>query len=165
MTILELKTKQEYKEYYIEEYCNKQIYTFSGILVKFYQNQFEHAFFESANHQKRDKSIFSIERAKRMNWIKQVLEDKNSEIYIGWDRDKKKYNPTRRVSIISPENYVVVINMITLNKAKFITAYPASYTTAKKIRQAPKWQNKNLTHRTGRACGYGAPEPCCLHNK
>ncbi len=102
MTILQLKTQEEYKKYYIKEYCNKQIYTFSGILVKFYKNQFEHAFFESANHQKRDKSIFSIERAKRMKWIKEVLED----------------------------------------KAKFITAYPASYTTAKHIRQAPKWQNK-----------------------
>ena len=66
MTILHLKTQQEYKEYYIEEYCNKPIYTFSEILVKFYKSQYEHAFFESANHQKRDKSIFSIERAKKI---------------------------------------------------------------------------------------------------
>lgn len=70
------------------------------------------------------------------------MQNRNSEIYIGWDRDKKKYNPNRRVSIISPENYVVVINMITDNKAKFITAYPAGYTTAKNIRKAPKWTNK-----------------------
>lgn len=110
--------------------------------MKFYEDQFEHAFFESINHQKRDKSMFSIERAERIDWIKQVLENEKSELYIGWDRDKKRYNEQRRVSIISPENYVVVINMIKEDKAKFITAYPASYTTAKNIRKAPKWHNK-----------------------
>lgn len=57
----------------------------------------------------------------------------------GWDRDKKCYNYNRRISIITKENYVVVLNMINKKEAKFITAYVASKTNAKKIRSAPTW--------------------------
>lgn len=142
LRLLKLKEKDAYKRYYIQEYCNKDIYTFSKIKVKFYEDQFEHAFYESKNHKKRDKSIFSLQRAQRMNWIKYVLKNKYSELYVGWDRDKKRYNENRRVSIISPENYVVIINMINENNAKFITAYPANITTARNIRNGPKWIKK-----------------------
>lgn len=75
-----------------------------------------------------------------MPWIRSVLEDKEAQMYIGWDRDKKKYNEDRRISIITPENYVVVLNIIAEDKAKFITAYVASKTNAQKIRSAPKWK-------------------------
>ena len=96
-TLLKLETQEEYKQHFVEKYCNRKIYTFSNIRVKFYKDQFEHAFFASANRKERDKSIFSIERAERMDWIEDVLLDKQAEIYIGWDRDKKEYNnKTRR---------------------------------------------------------------------
>ncbi len=140
--LLRLETQEEYKKHFIDKYCNGKIYTFSNIRVKFYEDQFEHSFFESMNRQKRDKSIFSKERAERMDWIEEVLLDRNAEIFVGWDRDKKKYNTTRRVSIISPENYVVILNIIKEKEAKFITAYVASKTNAKKIRSAPIWKNK-----------------------
>lgn len=143
MKLLQLKTPEQYKQHFIKKYCKRSIYTFSGIKVKFYEDQFEHAFFESENYKKRDKSVFSIERAQRMDWTEAVLLDKDAEIYVGWDRDKKRYNNNRRVSIISPENYVVILNIIKENEAKFITAYVASKTNAKKIRSAPVWQNKN----------------------
>lgn len=110
--------------------------------MKFYEDQFEHAFYESLNHLKRDKSIFSIERAKHMDWIEEVLKNKNAELYVGWNRDKKKYNYNRRVSIISPENYVVILNVINEVEAKFITAYPANIITARNIRKGPKWTKK-----------------------
>lgn len=138
-TLLKLETQEEYKQHFVEKYCNRKIYTFSNIRVKFYEDQFEHAFFASANRKERDKSIFSIERAERMDWIEDVLSDKQAEIYIGWDRDKKEYNNKRRVSIISPENYVVILNIINEKEAKFITAYIASRTNARKIRSAPIW--------------------------
>ncbi len=77
-----------------------------------------------------------------MDWIEAVLLDKEAEIFVGWDREKKKYNNSRRVSIISPENYVVILNIIKEKEAKFITAYVASKTNAKKIRSAPVWKNK-----------------------
>lgn len=72
-----------------------------------------------------------------MDWIEAVLLDKQAQIYIGWYIDKKKYNNKRRVSVISPEDYVVILNMIKEKEAKFITAYVASKTNAKKIRSAP----------------------------
>jgi len=140
--LLHLETQEEYKKHFIEKYCTRKINTFSGIPVKFYEDQFEHAFFASANRKKRDKSIFSTERAERMDWIENVLLDPEAESYVGWDRDKKKYNRNRKVSIISPENYVVILNIINENQAKFITAYVASKTNAKKIRSAPVWENK-----------------------
>ena len=140
MNLLFLKTQEDYKKYFIEHYCNVNIFTYSGIEVKFYSDQFEHSFFESKDHKKRDNSLFSLERAQRMPWIKETLQNKEAELYVGWDRDKKKYNENRRVSIITPENYVVVLNMINDKKAKFITAYLASKTNAKKIRSAPIWE-------------------------
>lgn len=144
MQLLYLKNVEEYKKYFIEKYCNREIYTYTGIKVNFYEDQFEHCFYESENKKKRDKSIFSFERAQRMDWIKKVLLDKNAETYVGWDRDKKRYNYSRRVSIITPENYVVILNIISEKKAKFITAYVASKTNALKIRNAPRWdKNKN----------------------
>lgn len=142
MKLLQLKTPEDYRQHFIEKYCSRKIYTFSNIRVKFYEDQFEHSFYESQNRKKRDKSIFSIERAQRMDWIEEVLLNKEAEILVGWDRDKKKYNNNRRVSIISPENYVVILNIIKEKEAKFITAYVASKTNAKKIRSAPVWKNK-----------------------
>lgn len=67
LNLLKLNSKEEYRNYFIKKYCNNEIYTFSGIKVKFYEDQFEHAFYESANHKKRDKSIFSYERAEKNN--------------------------------------------------------------------------------------------------
>lgn len=145
MKLLKLKNIEEYKSYFKLQYCNKEIYTLSGIKVKFYEDQFEHAFFKSENYKKRDKSIFAYERAERMDWIKKVLQNEKTELYVGWDRDEKEYNYRRKVCIIMPENYVIILNMIKENKAKFITAYVASKTNAKKIRSAPKWENKKTT--------------------
>lgn len=142
LNLLKLNGKEEYKDYFVKKYCNRKIYTFSGIRVKFYEDQFEHAFYESSNHKKRDKSIFSYKRAERIEWIENVLKDRTAQLYIGWDRDKKKYNENRRVSIISPEDYVVIINIINENEAKFITAYSANITTARNIRKGPKWAKK-----------------------
>lgn len=146
MQLLNLTTIEEYKDYFIKKYCNQEIYTHDKLRVKFYPDQFEHAFYESENRKKRDKSIFSYERAKRMPWIRSVLEDKEAQMYIGWDRDKKKYNEDRRISIITPENYVVVLNIIAEDKAKFITAYVASKTNAQKIRSAPKWKKMDTDY-------------------
>ena len=133
-----LPTPDEYKKYYIKKYCENDIITFDGIKVKFYENQFEHAFYESSNKVKKNKDVFSIERALRIDWIEYVLQNPNAELHLGWDRDKKKYNKDRRVAIISPENYVVVIRINDNKTAKFITAYYAD-NSANKIRNMPLW--------------------------
>ncbi len=62
-----LSTPDEYKKYYVEKYCKKGIQTFDGIEVKFYEDQFEHAFYESSNKLKRNKDIFSMDRALRID--------------------------------------------------------------------------------------------------
>lgn len=59
-----------------------------------------------------------------------------------WNREKKKYNQNKWISIIAPDNYVVVLNIINDKKAKFITAYLARKTNAKKIRSAPIWEKE-----------------------
>ena len=146
MQLLHLSNENEYYEHFVEKYCKVEKYTCENIRVKFYEDQFYHAFYESKDRKKRDKSVFSIERAERMDWIEQVLMNKNVEKYVGWDRDKKRYNYNRRVSIITKENYVVILNIINKKEAKFITAYVASKTNAIKIRKAPIWdENKNTT--------------------
>lgn len=142
MEKLFLANEKEYKKYFINNFCNKEIFTYDNLKVKFYEDQFEHCFFESKDYQKRDKSIFSIERSERMNWIKETLKNPKTEMFVGWDRDRKTFNYKRRISLISPENYVVVINIIDSKKAKFITAYPASETNATKIRNNPKWKTQ-----------------------
>ena len=99
--------------------------------------------FESKNKKERDKSIFSIKRAERIDWIEYVLKSEEAELYVGWNRDKKEYRKDRRIAIISPENYVVIITLLKDNNAKFITAYLAdSPNTAKLIRKNPKWTKK-----------------------
>jgi hypothetical protein len=32
------------------------------------------------------------ERAERMDWIKATLQDPNAELYVGCDREKKRYD-------------------------------------------------------------------------
>ncbi len=134
-----LSTPEEYKKYYTNKYCKNGLQTFDGIKVKFYEDQFEHAFYESSNKLKRNKDIFSVDRALRIDWIEYVLKNPNAELHLGWDRDKKKYNKDRRVAIISPEDYVVIIRINNNNTtAKFITAYYAD-NSASEIRKMPLW--------------------------
>lgn len=137
------KSQEEYKKHYIEKYCDKdkRIVTYDGIKITFYEDKFEHAFFESANYKKGDKSIFSIKRAERMDWIEAVLKDKTAEVYFGWDKKMKSVDYNRRVSIINSDNYVVILYIKSFNQAKFMTAYLAdSPNTARAIRLMPKWQ-------------------------
>lgn len=137
--LVHLSTIEEYKKRFVDKYCKKELITFDGISVKFYEDQFEHAFYESSNKMKRNKDVFSIDRATRIDWIEYVLKNPKAELHLGWDRDKKIYNEDRRVAIISPEDYVVIIRLNDNNKAKFITAYYAD-NSASEIRKMPLWQ-------------------------
>ena len=136
--LVHLSSEAEYKKYYVDKYCKSALMTFDGISVKFYEDQFEHAFYESSNKKKRNKDIFFIDRATRIDWIEYVLKNPKAELHLGWDRDKKIYNKDRRVAIISPEDYVVIIRLNNNNTAKFITAYYAD-NSASEIRKMPLW--------------------------
>ncbi|MFA1643514.1 hypothetical protein AB5N96_11665 [Chryseomicrobium imtechense] len=122
---LDLPDLAEYKKVFEEEYCNQEVFTFDGIKVGFHPDMFEHAFYKNANRRKGDKSIFCFERAKRMRWIRKVLLDDDLTIYQGWDSKKKAASPDRRVCLVTPDGYVVIIALNRKNNkyARFITAY------------------------------------------
>ena len=133
------KNEEDCKKYFKKKYCRKPIITFDGIPVKFYISKFADAFFESSNRKERNKDIFSLERAKRIDWIEYVLKNPKAELHYGWDRDKKQINKDRRVAIIIPENYVVIIRLNDNGTATYITSYLAD-NSAEKIRETPFWE-------------------------
>ncbi|EJP6472974.1 hypothetical protein NHI66_002291 [Clostridium botulinum] len=134
----------EYKEHFINNYCNGNgpIETFDGVVVYFYPDMFEHAFYESSD-KRGSKDVFSPKRAERIDWIKSVLQDDSVELYEGYDNKTKTYHNSRRVAIITEDNYVVIIRFTKGIKAKFVTVYVAdSGSTADRIRTSPKWVKK-----------------------
>lgn len=134
-------TEDELRSLWVATYCNisSPIYTFDSILVRFYPEIFDHAFYESMDRKKRDKSILSLNRCQKMLWIKDTLEDPTAILKQGWDRDKKKYVRDRRVALVK-NNYVVIILLINSQTAKFITAYELNETdNVSKILQSPNF--------------------------
>lgn len=137
--LLHLPDVVSYRQTFIDVYCDhaKPIITFDQIRVKFYPNMFEHAFYESVNRAKGDKSQFSYTRAQRILWIKETLEDPTSDLRVGWEKSKKTYDRSRRVAIVQG-NYVVIIWIQNPALASFITAYEAD-NSIRKILQSPVW--------------------------
>ena len=132
-------TEAEYRTHYERCYCRVVIHTFDGMRVYFPKQQFDDAFFESANRKARDKSVFALERAERIDWIRAAVEDPTAELYQGWDRDRKVIVPGRRIALVF-DNYVVVLQVYNeRSAATFITAYVASSDTIRKIRGNPRW--------------------------
>ena len=114
-----------YKNIFEAYYCKAPISTFDGILVFFKKNNFEHAFYESKNRRRKDKSLFSYKRANRIYWIKWVLENPSAELYKGYNHKTKSYDSSRRIAVCV-DNYTVVIELTKKgDKANFITAYVA----------------------------------------
>lgn len=115
-------SEEDLRKIWKEEYCEKDIYTFDNVLVKFYDDMFDHVFFESSDRKRKDKSILSYNRLEKIYWIKDVLEDKDAILKTGWDNEKKEFYKDRRVAIVKG-NYVVIIRFTGLLKAKLVTAF------------------------------------------
>ena len=131
-------TADDCRAHFEAAYCQGAIVTFDGIEVRFRKSDFDHCFYESSN---RDgtKDSFSQLRSERVDWIKAALEDDTADLYQGWDKKRRKYNPKRRVCLVS-QNYVVVVAMTGHLKADFVTAYVADTgRTLAMIRTSPKW--------------------------
>ncbi len=137
--LVHYSTEQEYRDHYQRCYCNVKISTFDGLRVYFPQQQFDDAFFESANRRARDKSVFSLARAERIDWIRAALEDPKAELYQGWDRDRKVIDRDRRITLVYGNYVVVLLVRRNRNSATFITAYVAGASTISKIRNGPRW--------------------------
>ncbi len=91
------------------------------------------------------KDCFSWKRAQRLDWIKAALQDSQSERYVGWDKKRKRYDSSRRVTIVNGD-YVVVIALRNPSRAVFVTAHVADTpprrgrpSTIQQIRRGPKW--------------------------
>lgn len=88
-------TEQYFRDMWNAAYCKQEIYTFDGIRVFFYDDNFDHAFYESTDRRQ------GIHKSKN-----------------------KSYTRSKRVAVVK-NNYVVVIQIYADKKAKFITAYVA----------------------------------------
>lgn len=116
------KLEAEMRKIWKDEYCKNPIKTFDNVTVHFYENMFDHCFYESENRKEKDKSILSLNRLEKILWIKQTLLDKTAILKKSWDTANKVHFENRRVAIVK-ENYVVIIMFTAFMKAKFITAY------------------------------------------
>jgi len=127
----EEELKEKYRDIYIDEYVNQEIYDWMGNRVIFSYSQFDHAFSESSNYKTsfgvHDKP-FSIKRARYILWIKKVLMlqigdvDYNIE-YRSEIRTKKGKQVVVRLYAVIEEKYVVVLDKKEDN-LYFITAVP-----------------------------------------
>ena len=141
--ILKLSDEQAYKDYYIENFCNKcPIYTFDKIPVMFYPEKFEHSFYKRSKASwNAPKSSFDYLRAERMEWIRDILQNPLITPKKGYDKAKGSYDNKRRVAFLDKENYLVVIEIDKKGKGIFITAYLVDNEyAAEKIRKSPNWE-------------------------
>lgn len=139
--LLLLSTEEEYKNYFIENYCNvSPIATFDGLPVMFYPEMFEHAFYKRAiANWHAPKSTLDMERCKRMKWIKEVLNDDSIVPRKGYDKARNRYDNNSRVTFLAPNDYIVVIRKAGATW-RFVTAYLVDNEWAKnKILSSPIW--------------------------
>jgi len=115
-------SEDELRKIWREEYCEQEIYTFDNVLVKFYEDMFDHVFYESSSRKIKDKSILSLNRLEKIYWIKDALQDPDAILKKAWDSKKKDYHKDRRAAIVKG-NYVVIIRFTGLLKAKLVTAF------------------------------------------
>ena len=136
--LLTLADEAAYRARFEAIYCAGALTTFDGIAVRFQKRDFDHCFFESSRRN-RVKDTFSTLRAERLEWIAVALQDAAADRFLGWDRDSKTYDKTRRVTLVCG-NYVVVIALTGTTSARFITAYVADTSrTLAKLKTSPKW--------------------------
>lgn len=115
-------TEAELRKIWEDQYCQAEIETFDGVMVKFYADMFDHVFYESHDRIEKDKSILSLNRLEKILWIKDVLQDSSAILKKGWNSKDKEYYKDRRVAIVKG-NYVVIIRFTGKLKAKLVTAY------------------------------------------
>ena len=123
-----------YREVYLSHYVKDEngqsrIWTdWTGAQVKFSSFSFDHAFTDTQNYrQGLDHEHFSLERAKRMLWIEQVLGATAGTIFrYGSSRQSDRGKTLkRRTFLVNEENYLVVLNDPAKNGKpfEFLTAY------------------------------------------
>lgn len=131
-------SEEEFREMWRSRYCRQAIYTYDGIRVKFYDSNFDHAFYESSDRRQANKDVLSFRRLARILWIKDALEDPDAELHVGYLSKSQSQSGKRRVTLVKG-NYVVVIQLYEDNVANFITAFVGDEETIQKIKSDPLW--------------------------
>jgi len=99
-----------------------------------------HAFYESPG-----KTVFSLPRAQRAQWIALLLADPAALLVCGYDKKRDTYSRTRRVALWPEERYLVVVQLDQRDPklAHFITAFyvdgPGWKSTLEKLVRSPRW--------------------------
>ena len=131
-------TEEQFREMWRSNYCSQAIYTYDGIRVKFYDSNFDHAFYESSDRRLGNKDVLSRRRLSRILWIKDALEDPDAELYVGYLSKRQSLSGKRRVTLVKG-NYVVVIQLYKEKEASFITAFVGDEETIQKIKSDSLW--------------------------
>ena len=137
--LLILPDEASYRAYFKKTYVvGGPIRIFDGIEVRFFEHNFDHAFYIKSSRNSRKKDKFSSERAKQMDWIKAVLADANAEVY----KRVMPNNKLRRIALSSGEKYAVIIQVEkNFRRANFVTAYVVNSASAyNNMRSNPKWR-------------------------
>lgn len=142
--LLRLPDQAAYRAHYERTLCRGGIATHDGIPVFFRKEEFDHAFFESSTR-RGEKDVFSLVRAERMDWIAAALADPGAQVYQGWLKRERRYDPTRRVAVVIGD-FVVIIALGKRRdghlKAQFVTCYRADNSIGKILR-APLWTRED----------------------
>lgn len=141
-SLVHLETETDYFNHFVDMYCNAgPIITWDGLPVVFYPEMFTHAFYKRTSKSwKAKKDSFDIARGERIDWIKAVLEDASILPRAGYDKAKGTYDGSRRVTFLTPDNYLVVIREDGA-KWRFVTAYLVDDSrTVGKILASPIWK-------------------------
>ena len=138
--LLKLADQAAYRVHYEQILCRSGTVTHDGIPVSFRKEEFDHAFFESSGR-RGEKNVFSIVRAERMEWITAALTDPSAQRFQGWHARTRRYDPTRRVTVIMGDFVVVIVlgrRRDGALKASFMTCYQADNSIVK-ILTSPPW--------------------------
>ena len=138
--LIKYQNKLDCLKHFKSKYCNSVIKTHDGYRVIFTENKFNHIFYKRKKRFMHKKTIFSFDKAMRIDWIETALLDKNATLFAGWDRKNKQYDNTRRVCVVQ-QNYVVVIRFNSKRSiAYFVTSYIADhYAVQLIINNSPLW--------------------------
>lgn len=124
----------KYREVYLKHYVrnedgsSKMWMDWTGAQIRFSSYQFNHAFSETPSYRQGiDHESFSVDRAKRMLWIDEVLKASAGTIsrFSSIRRSDRGRQLKRRTFFVNEENYLVVLNdPVSPNKPfEFVTAY------------------------------------------
>ena len=138
--LLKLADQAAYRTHYERTLCRGGIVTHDGIPVFFRKEEFDHAFFESSGR-RGENDVFSPNRAMRTDWIAAALADHHAPRFQGWINKLKRYDASRRVTVVMSDFVVVIalrLNKDGALKATFVTCYCADNSIGK-IKASPPW--------------------------